>query len=89
MFAPEHCCHDPDRRRKLAGSLVGDLKTSVSKAMDAARQKIANATGELVTEITDGAANVERAARLALSVDQARRCFRENPKYTRLLASMT
>ncbi len=46
---------------RAAGAIVGDLKATIAKAMDAARQKIAAATTELTAEINDGSAAVESA----------------------------
>jgi len=46
---------------RAAGAIIGDLKATVAKAMDAAKQKIANATAELTNEISTGSDNVEKA----------------------------
>ncbi len=46
---------------RAAGAIIGDLKATVAKAMDAARQKIAAATTELTAEINDGSAAVGSA----------------------------
>ncbi|MGO9049546.1 MAG: hypothetical protein ACLP19_05225 [Xanthobacteraceae bacterium] len=51
------------RAGKAASGLMTDLKVSIDKAMTEARARINAATGELVSEVTDGSTSVEKALR--------------------------